>query len=91
MVFHGVGTIMRWLVVTSGKILPKAGIKGTGKFLWGIGNFILAGADVHDRFFAPKPSDGDGNNIVGDDIGTLGQNHARAFCTLFNLFSFYGS
>ena len=64
--FHKMGTIMRWLVVvTSGMILIKAGINGTGKFLWGIGNFILAGADVHDWFLAPKPSDGDSNNIVG--------------------------
>jgi len=53
------------VVVTSGMILIKAGINGTGKFLWGIGNFILAGADVHDWFLAPKPSDGDSNNIVG--------------------------
>ena len=78
-------------LVTSGKILTKAGIKGTGKFMWGIGNFLLAGQMSMTGFSPRHPQMEIATTSWGDEVGTLRQDPARAFGAPFNLFSFHGS
>ena len=54
------------VLITSGKVLTKIGVKAIGKTLWGIGNLFLAICDIHDWLFAPTPDTGyDNNNVVG--------------------------